>query len=228
MNRLLLYVGILTLLISCTQQEQYQVNDLTDQIEIGDTLKSESIYKERLYQFKFNNRQRKDLNELLLGLNAKSLQYLESDTNAFQLIMEFSWGSTWCGSPLLLSIFQDDEYALISTSESIRNVPHAYSDPRSMDVDRPVIKQLSYKWDSESFSSLDQFINENDYWNQPSFLSYKDVGLDYHRYFLELRKGSDYKLVVKESSEPLLMDSLVLQFLKVTHYNDSVLVQYNH
>jgi hypothetical protein len=227
MNRLLLYLGFLTLLVSCTQQEQYQVKDLTDQIDIGDTLKSESIDEEGYYQFKFNNRQKKDLNELLLDLNTKSLQHLESDTNAFQLVMEFSWGSTWCGSPLLLSIFQDDEYALISTSESISNVPHTYSDSRSMDVDWPVIKQLSYKWDSESFSTLDQFINENEYWNQPSFLSYKEVGLDYHRYFLELRKGPDYKLLVKESSEPLLMDSLVLQFLKVTHYNDSVLAQIN-
>lgn len=227
MNRFLLYVGFLTLLISCTQKERYQVNDLTDQIKIEDTLNIESIDKERYYQFKFNNRQRKDLNELLLDLNTKSLQHLESDTYAFQLVMEFSWGSNWCGSPLLLSIFQDDEYALISTSESIRNVPQTYSDPRSMDVDWPVIKLLSYKWDSESFSTLDQFINENEYWNQPSFQSYKDVGLDYHRYFLELRKGSDYKLLVRESSEPLLMDSLVLQFLKVTHYNDSVLMQIN-
>ena len=156
---------------------------------------------------------------LLQKLNIKSLKEIPGDVFAYRLIVDFGWRNYWSGIPLSLSI-----YNTLDTAAYVETFELNPINRRDEYYNNSVWQHQRYKVRKENFIKLDSAIQDKGYWQDYSFENNTRgiYVIDGTTYFLELRKGTKYKLVVREYSPFDQSSELLANFLLATKYNDSI------
>lgn len=227
MNNQTITILILLIFVSAcremTDENQYTITDKT-KIRPFDSTLTDYPNSPSLGQIQkdYNEEKMEQFRNLLKNLDLLSLREYSIDTTAYRLIIDFGWGSRWSGSPLALTIFKTGDSATVESVE----LKYRNSDSRSTDFHNPVRQQLNYKVEFRQFRDLDSiFFNEQDLWQDFSFEANDGwVIFDNDEFFIEARKGTKYKFLVREKGESYY-EELLLPFLKATNYNDTIVTE---
>ncbi|NVK27407.1 MAG: hypothetical protein HWE14_05150 [Flavobacteriia bacterium] len=202
MKLLVALVGLL-MLVSCQQEEEYVVRDLT-------TLKSPWIHPDYSYPdsaswYWEGELFRSMFNEFIESHQINSLKEVKKDTTAlaFYIFSSQNYWQTQRGFRLVLSSSgtkQKCEYLeLVEKSELIDSTHHS---ERNHQLKHEV--QLQGNQTSEYF----EWLESEDVWKQHSFINETHSGHS-ATMFVEIREGNRYKLFLSDQSWPLVVLDLL-------------------